>query len=136
MDIRKILGRNLKDLRGDLTQEEVAEACGFEIPSYSRWENGKAWASSDTVERLAKYFKVNPSELYKNNDSPRIKPFAETLPVKRLIGLLEKKLNSVPDDIFDLAQGIDHDDIAWEDIRAVLEHAAERKIPVQKAKKA
>lgn len=65
--IREIVAFNLKRIRREknLNQNEVAVACGFEIPSFSRWENGKAWPSPETIQALAKFYKVSPSEFYK-----------------------------------------------------------------------
>lgn len=68
--IREIVAFNLKRIRREkgLLQNEVAESCGFEIPSFSRWENGKAWPSPETIQLLAKFYKVSPCEFYKPID--------------------------------------------------------------------
>lgn len=65
--IREIVAYNLKRIRREQqrNQKDVAQGCNFEIPSYSRWENGKSWPSPETIQALAKYYKVSPTEFYK-----------------------------------------------------------------------
>lgn len=95
--IREILSFNLKRIRREqgYNQKEVAAACGFEIPSYSRWENGKSWPNPETIECLSKFYKVSPCEFYRNP-----KGFRPTLTealkiVEEELGIrLENKRNS------------------------------------------
>jgi transcriptional regulator with XRE-family HTH domain len=117
MDIRKLLGTNLIRLRGSRTQAEVAESCGFEIPSYSRWENGKAWASSETIETLAAYYEVDASELYRGETAQ--KPLG--LPVSKTL----QKLMAIPDKVYDFAQDEAINAEVWEIIEDIMEGAIE-----------
>lgn len=65
--IRDIVAFNLKRIRTEkgISQKKVAQECNFEIPSFSRWENGKAWPSPETIEQLAKYYQIAPTEFYR-----------------------------------------------------------------------
>ena len=51
---KKLLGTRIKEIRKakGLTQEQLAESIGIEIPSLSNIENGKTYPSSDTIEGL------------------------------------------------------------------------------------
>ncbi len=64
--IRLELARKLRQLRKKyvLTQEEAAEKAGLDSRYYQRLESRKPNAVKiDTLERLAKAFKVKPSDL-------------------------------------------------------------------------
>jgi transcriptional regulator with XRE-family HTH domain len=65
--IREVVAFNLKRIRAEkgISQTKVAQECNFEIPSFSRWENGKAWPSPETIQELAKYYEVSPTEFYR-----------------------------------------------------------------------
>lgn len=112
MDIRKLLGANLVRLRNGRPQAEVAEACGFEIGSLSRWENGKAWASSETIERLADYYKVDASEIYRGEGAQEPLP----MPVSKTL----QRLMAIPDYVYDAAIGVDIDDKIWRTVEDYL----------------
>jgi transcriptional regulator with XRE-family HTH domain len=126
MDIRKLLGFNLTRLRAKRTQLEVSEACGFETGSLSRWENGKSWASSETIETLAKYYQVDVSELYRAEKDlePLRMPISETL----------HRLSCIPDYIYDLAFQVPIDSEAWLAVKVSLKVAI-KKQEIQKAAK-
>jgi transcriptional regulator with XRE-family HTH domain len=47
-----------------LSQEELADVCGFARSYMSRIERGKGNPSLDAVERLAKSLKVPPARLF------------------------------------------------------------------------
>lgn len=68
--IRNVLAFNLKRLRIEkrVSQRVIADKCGFEVPSYSRWENAKSWPSPSTIQSLAKFYGICPTEFYKPMD--------------------------------------------------------------------
>lgn len=74
--IRKILAFNLARLRDgrDLKQQQVAEACEFETPTYNRWENGHAWPKPSNLETLANFYGVPSSEFFKPIEEAMTKP--------------------------------------------------------------
>ena len=68
--IRKCLGENLKKLRKekDLTQSELARLCGLSLSFLQNIECGKKWASSETIEVIARQLQVHPSDLFVDQD--------------------------------------------------------------------
>lgn len=68
--IRDIVSFNLKRIRKERnkSQLEVAEKCGFQVPSYSRWENGKSWPNPTTIQTLSKFYGISPTDFYKPKD--------------------------------------------------------------------
>lgn len=139
MDIRKVLGNNLKALRGETSQSVVAEACGFEIGSLSRWENAKAWASDDTVTKLAEYYGVSPSELYIERGFKGKLVALDSIKQSEFLKIFVSKVQKVPDDIYELAEkyGADHE--VWKDVRKafeIYEMGEERKRAKEKSKQA
>ena len=64
--IRTQLAQRLRKLRNKLglTQEEMAERVGMDVRYYQRLESNKPNAVKiDTLDKLAKAFKVTPSKL-------------------------------------------------------------------------
>ena len=66
MDIKKLLGKRIKEVRKSkgLTQEQVAEIIGMEPASLSNIENGRYYPTSDNLEKIINVLGVKPSELY------------------------------------------------------------------------
>ena len=65
--LRKLLGGNLRRLRGDKTQVEFAKLLGISKSSLNRIEIGEQNVSVDTLEIMAKRLKIDASELVKNS---------------------------------------------------------------------
>lgn len=51
------IGERLADLRGNRTQQEVANAVGISVSAYSMYENGQRIPRDNIKIRLADYFK-------------------------------------------------------------------------------
>lgn len=66
-NIRKVLGANIKYYRFIIgyTQEQLAEKCDMSPRYISDIENSKGNIPVDTLEKLAKYLKVEPYLLIK-----------------------------------------------------------------------
>lgn len=67
-DIRARLSKRLKELRNKhkITQEKLSELSGIDYKHIQLLESKKAPAPKlDTIEKLAKAFKITPSELIK-----------------------------------------------------------------------
>ena len=64
--IKNLLGLRIREIRklNKLTQEQLAEKIGIEIPSLSNIENGKNYPNSETIEKIAKGLKVEIFELF------------------------------------------------------------------------
>ena len=66
MDIKKLLGKKIKEIRKNknFTQEKMAELIGIEPASLSNIENGKYYPTAENLEKIIKILDVTPSELY------------------------------------------------------------------------
>ena len=65
MELKKKLGRRIKELRtlNNLKQAQLAELAGIATKSQSCIETGKNFPSADLIEKYAKVFKVDVSEI-------------------------------------------------------------------------
>ncbi len=65
-DIKKLLGRRIKELRikKGLTQENLAEKVDIGQRSLSRIECGKIFITSETLSKLLTVFEIEASELF------------------------------------------------------------------------
>ena len=63
--VAKSLGEALKEnrIRGQMTQEFVAETLGVSRQSVSKWENGSSDPNTSNLIALAKLYKISPEEL-------------------------------------------------------------------------
>lgn len=68
----KSLGKRIRELRElrKLSQEKVAEKCGVETSSVSRWETGGLPPSNKHLTQLAKVLEVNKSDFFTAPESP------------------------------------------------------------------
>ncbi len=82
LDVKKILGHNLKNLREDrnLTQEQLAEALNLQTyQTINRIENGKSFITSSLLEKMCKFFNVEsyvfflkPNQTYTSDSLDKI----------------------------------------------------------------
>lgn len=65
MSVKLQLGLRIKELRkkAELTQAKLAEIVSIDAKHQSCIENGKNFPSADLIEKYAKTFKIEPSEL-------------------------------------------------------------------------
>ena len=65
-DIKKLLGKRIKELRKEksLSQEALAEQIGIEPNNLSRIENGKNYPSAETISKIAKALNLEIHKLY------------------------------------------------------------------------
>ena len=66
MNTLQLFGRRLKELRKlkKLTQEQLAELVGLDPKQICRIENGGCFTTFETLEKIAKIFNVNISDLF------------------------------------------------------------------------
>ena len=57
------LGKKLRELRGVMTQKEMAETFDVSIPTWTNWELGKREPNLDMLIRLRFYFGISLDEL-------------------------------------------------------------------------
>jgi len=67
MDIKKLLGSRIKELRKakKYTQEKLAEIIGIEPASLSNLENGKYYPTADNLQKILTALGVSPQTLFK-----------------------------------------------------------------------
>ena len=61
---KSLIAERLIKLRGNKTQNEVAEAVGVAQSTYSMYESGQRIPSDDVKIRLAKYFKKTVQSIF------------------------------------------------------------------------
>ncbi len=70
-NIKKTFGlalRNLRELNG-LTQEQLAEQLNLQsYQTINRIENGKSFITSELLEKMCKFFQVEPYVFFLNNN--------------------------------------------------------------------
>ena len=66
MDIRKIVGNNLKSARKamGLTQKQIADELGKHQPDYSEYETGKIELDYEKIIYLCKRLDITPNDLF------------------------------------------------------------------------
>ena len=66
MDIRKIVGQNLKQARKDkgITQKEIANELNKYQSDYSEYESGKIQLYYEKIVYLCKRFYITPNDLF------------------------------------------------------------------------
>ena len=65
--LQKKVGKRIKAIRIEkkITQQDLADLCGYEISNMSRLEAGRANATLTTIETVAKSLNIEPVELFK-----------------------------------------------------------------------
>lgn len=92
--------KRLKLLRGEKTQEKVADDLGLSRRAYSSYETGDREPPKDVLIKLADYFGVSVDYLLERSDSPNltIPPVLEGVQVAfhdGLDGLTQEDINDV-----------------------------------------
>ncbi len=66
MDVKKMLGRRIQELRKErkISQEKLAEVVGIEANNLSRIENGKNYPSPENIAKIASALDVSIDKLY------------------------------------------------------------------------
>jgi transcriptional regulator with XRE-family HTH domain len=60
----KLMGARLRDLRGDRSQQEVADAIGVGVMAISNYERGERTPQDDIKIRLAGYYGKTVQEIF------------------------------------------------------------------------
>lgn len=90
---------------------EIAKTMGVSRTTIQRWKSGVHPPEIENLERLADVLGVSPWEFYKSE---------ETVKKKEPVSNLLKLLSYIPDDIYELAEGFDHNDEVWGMVRSVM----------------
>lgn len=70
-DVRKIFGYNLRNLREskNLTQDRLAELLNLQTyQTINRIENGRSFVTADLLERICKFFDIEPYVLFQKKN--------------------------------------------------------------------
>lgn len=72
------LGNRLKALRGERTQQQLADYLGITRPAYTAYERGTRQPDYETLQKLADFFDVSIDYLLGRTDKPANKSLPET----------------------------------------------------------
>ncbi len=66
MDIKKIVGTNIKEFRkrNNITQEQLAELVNIETVSLSKIETGRSYPTSENLAKISQILNVEPFEFF------------------------------------------------------------------------
>ena len=120
MEISDLVSSNLKILRkrSNVTQRFIAESAGVNVQTIRDIEAGRRGTSLELLGKIANTLSVKPSDMLESNEpAPTL-----VLPVSKTL----QKMMNIPDNIYELAQGIPKDAPCWEVIKIALEDAQER----------
>lgn len=67
-----MIGKRLKQLRGDKSQEEVAKQIGISRARLSHYETGRSEPDTEIIQKLATYYNVSTDYLLGNETSTLI----------------------------------------------------------------
>lgn len=126
-NIKVVLKGNIKAHRKrlDINQEELAERSGLSTAYIKNIERGVSWPSPESMEALAKGLSCPIEELFSDVHKPKPRTFAETLPVNRLLELLDKKLSSIPSEFIEEAAKLPGGDEVWERLTDMIKDRLE-----------
>lgn len=117
--------REIRERLG-LTQVALAKKLGINAQTIRDYEAGRRSPPVKNLKALAEALGVSASDLVSSEESaPLVIPVSETL----------KKLLSIPDSVYEMAQYFDSSDEAWKTVMVVLEDAKkdkEKKLSKQK----
>lgn len=118
--IREILAFNLARIRGKRSQAQVASDCGFETPTYNRWEKMKAWPDPGSIQRLAEYYGIDASEFYRalpgQPEPKKVILISDALAV----------MKAVPDEVYELAPDMNEE--AWGMVKVIMRREAKKSL--------
>lgn len=66
--MKDVVGKRLKDLRGDRSRKEVAKECGIALSTLQSYEDGSRVPRDEIKMRLADYFGVSVESLFYKRD--------------------------------------------------------------------
>lgn len=94
-----------------LKKREIAKLIGVNENTLQRWKNKDSYPELPNIEKLAEVLGVSPLEFYKSNVEEKVLPMS----------VVGKRISSIPDDIYEMAEkyGATHD--VWKDVRKAFE---------------
>ncbi len=118
-DWLKTTSNNIKALKKSRgwNQEVLADKAGVSKSVVRDLEaaNDRATSSLDTLNKIAQAFGVSIQELLSEKTEER-----ETKFQNQPVSIFAKKMQMIPDDIYDLAVKVDGEDRIWEAVRGTI----------------
>jgi len=100
-----------------MTKREIAHQTGVSEATLQRWKSGASFPELPNIEKLSEVLKVSPIEFYLAE--PIV---AATDPVS----IFAKKVLSIPDEIYEMAQDFSSSDSVWKQVKIVMKAAQRR----------
>jgi transcriptional regulator with XRE-family HTH domain len=119
MEIQKVISDNIVRLRGDTPRKELAKRANVTYQTIYDIEEGNKNPSIEVIVKIADALNVDPSKLLENKPEAKI----IEMPVSKVL----KKMASVPDDIYDLAEEFSDDPGVWDFVRSRFKIAREKR---------
>lgn len=122
--IAKILADNIRRLRkeANLGQEDLAEKLEVSVPTIKAWETQLRWPGIDHIEKLARFFKVTESELFREPSIHDNFIIESVENLNKAVGLIKPKrhrLEMLPENILRLLEAYPLD--RWASLKIALE---------------
>jgi transcriptional regulator with XRE-family HTH domain len=114
MEIMKVIAANIERERGEESRASLAKRAGVTYQTVYDVEEGNKKLSIDVLEKIAGALRVDPADLLK-----RKVPLQKPLKISEAL----KKMLSIPDDVYDLAEKLHVDDDVWEGVEGLLQGA-------------
>ncbi len=97
MDVKKLLGRNIKKYRKslNLSQEELAEKLNISPKHLSNIERGRKFASAELIGKLSDTLKISVSSLFFDEEN-----FKNPDTVKKIKKVIDKELSKTKKELF------------------------------------
>ena len=115
----KITSNNIKALKKSRgwNQEVLADKAGVSKSVIRDLEaaNDRATSSLDTINKIAQAFDVSIQELLSEKTEESEKKFQN-----QPVSIFAKKMQMIPDDIYDLAMKIDGEERIWDAVRGTI----------------
>jgi len=119
MDIAKKIAENIRLARGELSRQKLAEKAGTTYQNIYDIEEGRRNPSIDILIAISEVLGVSAASLLETGKSPVV----VNLPMSKVL----IKMAAIPDDVYDLAQGVNLDSEVWDTVRSALIVGAELK---------
>lgn len=106
------MGKRLRSLRGDLTQQKVASDLSITVYQLSRYENGKSKPTPEMLVQFSDYYGVTVDYIVGKSDDPRLtedgqkRVYAELEELMKMIkNLSEEDKKRVTQRLLDFTKG-------------------------------
>jgi len=117
MEIIKSIAENVRKARGELSRQKLADVVGCTYQTIYEIEEGRRKPSIEVLIAISEALNVSAASLLETGKSPVV----VSLPVSKTLF----KMAAIPDDVYELAQGVELDSEVWDTVRSALKVGAE-----------